>query len=150
MSGCNYKCGCFLYLLSIVYKYVKWLDLLNCHIKFNGFTISRSRGNDVESCCGNFPEISELKFSLPLEVTDSLMWPPIVVHFAVVTIPLNLCPRKTRSETQLRITVAVPSRLANHNKINSFDILVFFIFLTSISCDGTILLICFYWFELLS
>ena len=57
-------------------KYVIGLDLLNCHAKFRGDTISRSRENDVWSCyfvC-SFPDISELKLSLPSWVMEGRMW----------------------------------------------------------------------------
>ena len=48
------------------------------------------------------------------------------------------CKRKTRGETQFRIELAAPCTLANHNEINSDDTLPFIIFLTPVSCDGSI------------
>ena len=43
--------------------YVNGLDLLYCHANFPGDTISRSPENDASSCY--FPDIAELKLSLP-------------------------------------------------------------------------------------
>ena len=52
--------------MNTVLKYVIGLDLLNYHAKFRGDTISRSRENAFEvAIFGNFPDIPELKLSLP-------------------------------------------------------------------------------------
>ena len=49
------------------------LYLLNCHVKFLGDAISRSRENDVAFFC-NIPDISELKLSLPFWNMEDQMW----------------------------------------------------------------------------
>ena len=61
--------------MNTVLKYVIGRDLLNCHAKFRGDTISRSQGNDVWSgyFC-NFPDIPELKLSLPPWHMYGRMW----------------------------------------------------------------------------
>ena len=52
--------------MSTVLRYVIGLDVLNYHANFRGDTISRSRENNVRSCFfGNFPDILELKLSVP-------------------------------------------------------------------------------------
>ena len=61
--------------MNTVLKYVIGLDLLNCHAKFPGDTISRSLENYVEvAIFGNFPDIPELKMSLPFWVMEGRIW----------------------------------------------------------------------------
>ena len=36
--------------MNTAFKYIIGLDLLNCHAKFHGDMISRSRENDIGSC----------------------------------------------------------------------------------------------------
>ena len=49
----------------------------------------------------------------------------------------TFCKHKTRGETQFLIELAAPCTLTNHNEINSDDTLLFIIFLTPVSCDGS-------------
>ena len=123
--------------MNTVLKYVIGLDLLNCHAKFRGDTISRSRKNDVWSCFfGSFPDIPERKLSLPSLVMEGGC---DVARLYVLQSyrSCTFCKRKTRGETQFWVELAAPYTLANNNEMNSDDRLPFFIFLTPISCDDS-------------
>ena len=118
-------------------KYVIGLDLLNCHAKCLGDTISRCRKNEVWSCYfGSFPDISERKLSLPSWVMEGGC---DVARLYVLQSnrSCTIYKRKTRGETQFLIELAAPYTLANNNEMNSDDIFPFIIFLTPVSCDGS-------------
>ena len=68
--------------MNTVLKYVIGLDLLNCRAKCCGDTISRSRESKIEvprdvafevAIFGSFPDIPELKLSLPSWVMEGRM-----------------------------------------------------------------------------
>ena len=101
------------------------LNFLDCHAKFRGNTISQTRENGVSSfgfyfLDSNFPEISELKLSIPLEVDVTSIW----ATSCRVTALLFFCNRKTKAS---RCLLAAPS--ANHNECNSDELLQYLIFL---------------------
>ena len=124
--------------MNTILKYVIRRDLLNCHAKFRGDTISRSR------------EKWRLKL---LFLVIFRIFPNQNCHFRrsirttgcdVVRLYVlqsyrscTFCKRKTRGEAQFWIKLAAPCILANHNEINSDDTLPFIIFFTPVSCDGS-------------
>ena len=85
---------------------------------------------------GNFPDIPELKLSLPSWVMEGGC---DVVRLYVMQSyrSCTFCKHKTRGETQCWIKLAAPCTLTNHNEINSDDTLPFIIFLIPVSCDGS-------------
>ena len=86
---------------------------------------------------GHYPDIPELKLSLPFWVIGGRMSRCKYVRLAEILF-LYFCKRKTRGETQFWIELAAPYKLANHNKMNSDDTLPFIIFFkTLFSCDGS-------------
>ena len=98
--------------MNTVLKYVIWLDLLNCHA-LEKMTLE-------VAIFGNFPDIPELKLSLPPEHSTC-----------------TFCKRKTRGETQFLMELAAPCTFANLYEINSDETLLFIIFLTPVFCDGS-------------
>ena len=90
---------------------------------------------------GNFPDIPELKLSLPPEHMAGRMLRLLAVRLAELPF-LYFFKRKTRGETQFWIELAALCTLVNHNEINSDDTLPFIIFLTPVSCDGSNCLWC--------
>ena len=64
--------------------------------------------------CGNFPDIPEVKLSLPFWVMEGRMCE--TVRLAELWF-LYFCERKTRGETQCWIKLAAPCTLTNHNEI---------------------------------
>ena len=85
---------------------------------------------------GSFPDIPELKLSLPSWVMEGRMWRCKAVRLAELPF-LYFWKRKTRGETQFWIKLAAPCTLANYNEINSDGTLPFIIFFTPVSCDGS-------------
>ena len=72
---------------------------------------------------GSFPDIPELKLSLPSWVMEGRMW-RCKMYVLQSYHSCTFCKHKTRGETQFWIELAVPCTLANQNEINS-DIIIF-------------------------
>ena len=135
--------------------YVLGLDLLTCHAKFRGDTISRSRNCSPMFISQEATRIREgRKWRLNLLfLVVFRIFPNWNCHFRpwlwkagcdVVTLYVlqsyrscTFCKRKTRGETQFWIELAAPCTLANLNEIISDDTLPFIIFFTPFSCDGS-------------
>ena len=103
---------------------------------FRGYTIRRSRENDVWSCYflvifRIFPNFHchfrRSVCAAGCDVVKLYVWQ----RYRSCT----FCKRKTRGETQFWMELALPYILANHNEINSDYTLPFIIFLIPVSCD---------------
>ena len=114
------------------------LDVLNCHAKFRGDTISRFRKKWR----------LELLFLVIFRIFPnwnchprSGLWKAgcdvVSIYVLQSYRSCTFCKHRTRGETQFWIKLAAPCWLANHNEINSDDTLPFIIFLTLVSCDGS-------------
>ena len=88
---------------------------------------------------GNFLNISEPKLSIPPWVRGAGC-DVVLLHIMQSYRSCTLCKRKTRGKTQFWIALAAPtapSILTNYNEIPT-TYYNFIIFLTPISCDGSI------------
>ena len=124
--------------MNTIFKYVIGLDLLNCHAKFRGDTISRSWENDVWSCY--FLVIFRIFPNWNCHFRSGLLKAGCYVVSMYVLQSYRsctFCKRKTRGDTQFWIELAAPYTLANNFEINSDDKLPIIIFLTPVSCDGS-------------
>ena len=77
---------------------------------------------------GNFPDIPELKLSLPLSIWTAACDILRRSTSCRVTVLVLFVSVKPEARREFWIELAVPYTLANHNKINSDDTLPFIIF----------------------
>ena len=125
--------------MNTVLKYVIGLDLLNCHAKIHGNTISRYPENDIVSCY--FWQFSGY---FRTEIVTSVVGygqPDVMLLNCMscrVTFPVLFFSLKPEMRhITVWIELAAPYTFANHYEISSNHTLPFIIFPTPISCDGS-------------